>query len=175
MFNDLVNDFVYARLNPLVYRDGSGLSSECCKIKLPPSPYKEVALTCYAETEGEKNCPNGDARDGIAAMISTVANRARSRDPSLCAKNGDFLAIVSCAYRGNKQYEGYRNKKYFNGEIPSALNEIECAHLQLCIASAFVYLVEPKFDFMFFVAERVAQNRGTTICGNRYRRNYRGD
>jgi len=169
-----LNFFSYSGLSPVVYFDFDGQKPCNCNLKLPPSPFREVALTCYAETQSEKKC--GNARDAIAAMVGTVRNRLANASKmdkwqrkSLCADTNDPQAVVACKAGGYVQYVGYGNQKYNNGKSPENLDEDECAHLRLCIASTFVYLVEPRYPYLYFVAERVAQNPGETICGNRYR------
>jgi RHS repeat-associated protein len=139
-----INSFVYVYSGPMDEFDLAGLYSMCraCDIDPVPSPIKEVALTCFAETELPKLC--ADAGRDAEAMVATVYNKLQTRNKYFardwCSGPGKTpVDVVSYVNKeGVKQYLGFNSPKYTRGLDSSALEKDECDHLALCIEKAYI-------------------------------------
>jgi RHS repeat-associated protein len=136
-----INIYAYVRNNPSRLIDPKGL---CCTVKLPSSPIREVALTCFAEAT---ITPCIRASEEKRAITDTVYIRLRATSGFKCMPYSTVIDVLSCP----GQYHGYKNPKYNRAENdPQGLKEPECQALKDCIDAATGSSQGPCYQYSSF-------------------------
>ena len=156
-FEGGINPYIYTR-NPINQKDPMGLKP-CCDAKLPASPVKEVALTCFAEASN--NCSQGDNEK--RAITDCIYNRVKANDKSWCSQAG-VVGVLSCVYNGNVQFLGYNSSQYKRAGNPQNLDEAECKKLKGCISAAQESSNKTQYSYTNF--NQTKRTGRTSICNH---------
>ena len=166
------NLYAYVGNNPINRIDPFGLKSKNCSkcdAQLPPSPIKEVALTCFAEATPDSQCePDAPVsqEDEKRAICDSVYNRA---DADQSYWGGDSVRGVVSYGLGTKrqQYLGYKSPRYEKAEKPQNLCAADCKQLKECIQAAQASANGTMFKYNGF--NQTPKPGRTYICDHYFR------
>jgi hypothetical protein len=127
----------------------------CCDAELPPSPIKEVALTCFAESSNNSAEGTSEKR----AMTDAIYNRVRS---NRAGRNS--WSVVDILQRP-QQFLGYGSKEYKKAENPNNFDKKSCDKLKECISAAHSSSIASIYSFNGF---NQTPKPGRVIIGTHY-------
>ena len=148
-----INQYVYTGNSPVNWVDPFGLKA-CCDAQLPPSPIKEVALTCFGEASN--GCGSGAKEK--RAITDTIYNRV-SANRSYWG-GGTPIGVLSQP----SQFLGYGGAQYRKAENPQNLDEKECQKLKDCITAAQASAGGTQNNFTNF--NQTSRPGRTSICSH---------
>jgi RHS repeat-associated protein len=149
------NLYLYVSSNPIGLVDPLGLYE--CDAKLPGSPTKELALTCFAEASN--NCLEGGNEK--RAICDTVYNRAAANRSYW--GGGSVLGVLQQKDKnGFYMYQGYQSAQYRKAANPCSLGQGDCEKLKGCVTAATLSAGGQIYDFTSF--NQAPISRHTRIC-----------